>query len=84
MFASGTKVFAGQYLPKDDPERPRNQGACICECFCRSTRHLAAQAVLVYVCVCVSAPVTDCAACDMALLHLVRQIGQTALSLLTT
>ena len=28
-FATGTKVFAGQYLPPDDPARPRNQGHCI-------------------------------------------------------
>ena len=28
-FASGTKVFEGQYEPKDDPTKPRNQGSCI-------------------------------------------------------
>merc|ERR1711871_1829887 len=28
-FASGTKVFVGQYLPPDDASRPRNGGQCI-------------------------------------------------------
>ena len=29
VFASGTAVFEGQWLPKDDPEKPRNGGSCI-------------------------------------------------------
>jgi hypothetical protein len=28
-FATGTKVFVGQYLPPDNPARPTNQGKCI-------------------------------------------------------
>ena len=28
-FATGTKVFVGQYLPPDPPAKPKNQGSCI-------------------------------------------------------